>query len=98
VVHNNISVQNERPVSGARSTPDPVFDYMVRAGEKRRAALQTFFEAMFAARDIPHNEVWMSDDCNACVSWLPSGARRGAAGFGFLDGFLGVIGFSASID
>jgi len=59
---------------------DPVFDYMVRSGEKRRTALETFFKAMFTARDIPQNEVWMSSDGNACVSWLPSGARRGASG------------------
>ena len=59
---------------------DPVFDYMVRSGEKRRAALETFFTAMFATRDIPHNEVWMSNDGSACVSWLPSDVRRGATG------------------
>ena len=63
---------------------DPVFDYMVRPGEKRRAALETFFNGMFTARDIPQNEVWMSNDGNACVSWLPSGARRGASGFRIL--------------
>jgi ribosomal protein S18 acetylase RimI-like enzyme len=63
---------------------DPVFDYMVRPGEKRRAALATFFNGMFTARDIPQNEVWMSNDGNACVSWLPSGARRGASGIRIL--------------
>jgi ribosomal protein S18 acetylase RimI-like enzyme len=63
---------------------DPVFDYMVRPGEKRRAALETFFIGMFTARDIPQNEVWMSNDGNACVSWLPSGARRGASGIRIL--------------
>jgi ribosomal protein S18 acetylase RimI-like enzyme len=63
---------------------DPVFDYMVRSGEKRRAALETFFKAMFTARDIPQNEVWMSNDGNACVSWLPSGSRRGASGLRIL--------------
>jgi ribosomal protein S18 acetylase RimI-like enzyme len=63
---------------------DPVFDYMVRPGEKRRAALQTFFIGMFTARDIPQNEVWMSNDGNACVSWLPSDARRGASGIRIL--------------
>jgi hypothetical protein len=73
---------------------DPVFDYMVRSGEQRRAALETFFKAMFTARDIPQNEVWMSNDGNACVSCLPSGARRGPAGFEFLNGFLGLIEFS----
>jgi GNAT superfamily N-acetyltransferase len=59
---------------------DPVFDYMVRSGMKRRAALEAFFTAMFGTRDIPHNEVWMSNDGSACVSWLPSDARRGATG------------------
>jgi ribosomal protein S18 acetylase RimI-like enzyme len=63
---------------------DPVFDYMVRSGEKRRAALETFFKAMFTARDIPQNEVWMSNDGNASVSWLPSRARRGASGLRIL--------------
>jgi hypothetical protein len=72
---------------------DPVFDYMVRSGEKRRAALETFFKAMLTARDIPQNEVWMSNDGSACVSWLPSGARRGPAGFEFSNGFLGLIEF-----
>jgi ribosomal protein S18 acetylase RimI-like enzyme len=59
---------------------DPVFDYMVRAGAKHRAALEDFFSGMFAARDIPHDEVWMSADGSACVSWLPPGARRAATG------------------
>lgn len=59
---------------------DPVFDYMVRSGERRTAALNAFFSAMFSARDIPHNEVWMSDDGSACISWLPSDASRGATG------------------
>lgn len=63
---------------------DPVFDYMVRSGERRRAALETFFSGMFSARDIPHNEVWMSNDGNACISWLPFGARRAASGLRIL--------------
>lgn len=60
---------------------DPVFDYMVRSGARHMAALEAFFSGMLAGRDIPQNEVWMSADGNACISWLPPGARRAAVGF-----------------
>jgi ribosomal protein S18 acetylase RimI-like enzyme len=63
---------------------DPVFDYMVRSGARRRSALETFFRGMFTARDIPQNEVWTSADYSVCVSWLPSGARRGVSGLRLL--------------
>jgi hypothetical protein len=59
---------------------DPVFDYMVRPGEKRRAALQSFFNGMFTARDIPQNEVWMSNDGNSPVECYGMSRRRTRTG------------------
>ena len=59
---------------------DPVFDYMVRPGAGRHAALQLFFRELFSARDIPQNEVWMSPDGAACVSWLAPDARHSPGG------------------
>jgi ribosomal protein S18 acetylase RimI-like enzyme len=59
---------------------DPIFDYMVRPGAGRRAALGLFFRELFSARDIPQNEVWMSPDGAACVSWLAPDARHSPGG------------------
>jgi ribosomal protein S18 acetylase RimI-like enzyme len=55
---------------------DPLFDYMVRPGAGRRAALELFFHKMLSLRDIPQGNVWMSADGRACVSWLAPDARR----------------------
>jgi ribosomal protein S18 acetylase RimI-like enzyme len=55
---------------------DPLFDYMVRPGAGRRAALELFFHKMLSLRDIPQGNVWMSADGQACVSWLAPDARR----------------------
>jgi hypothetical protein len=32
---------------------DPLFDYMVRSGIRRMAALEMFFHEILSARDIP---------------------------------------------
>jgi ribosomal protein S18 acetylase RimI-like enzyme len=59
---------------------DPQFDYMVRPGARRTAALEMFFYEILSARDIPQGEVWISSDGNACVCWLKPGARRSPNG------------------
>ena len=59
---------------------DPLFDYMIRPGAKRTAALETFFYEILSARDIPQGEVWMSSDGHACVCWLKPDARRSPGG------------------
>src|SRR5262249_23323502 len=59
---------------------DPLFDYMIRPGTRRMAALELFFHGMLSARDIPQGEVWMSTDGNACVSWLAPDARHSLGG------------------
>jgi ribosomal protein S18 acetylase RimI-like enzyme len=59
---------------------DPLFDYMVRPGARRRPALETFFHEILRARDIPQGEVWMSSDGHACVCWLSPDARRSPGG------------------
>ena len=59
---------------------DPIFDYIVRPGAGRRAALELFFRELFSARDIPQNEVWMNSDGTACVSWLAPDARHSPGG------------------
>jgi ribosomal protein S18 acetylase RimI-like enzyme len=59
---------------------DPLFDYMVRPGARRAAALETFFHGILGARDIPQGEVWMSPDGHACVCWLKPDARRSPSG------------------
>jgi ribosomal protein S18 acetylase RimI-like enzyme len=59
---------------------DPLFDYMVRPGARRAAALETFFHGILGARDIPQGEVWMSPDEHACVCWLKPDARRSPSG------------------
>jgi ribosomal protein S18 acetylase RimI-like enzyme len=55
---------------------DPLFDYMIRPGARRAAALEMFFHEILRARDIPQGEVWMSSDGHACVCWLSPDARR----------------------
>jgi ribosomal protein S18 acetylase RimI-like enzyme len=59
---------------------DPLFDYMIRPGTGRTAALETFFREILSARDIPQGEVWMSPDGSACVCWLKPDARRSPGG------------------
>lgn len=59
---------------------DPLFDYMVRPGAGRTAALEIFFHEILRARDIPQGEVWMSSDGHACVCWLKPDARRSPGG------------------
>jgi ribosomal protein S18 acetylase RimI-like enzyme len=59
---------------------DPLFDYMVRPGARRAAALEMFFHEILRARDIPQGDVWMSSDGNACVCWLSPDARRSPGG------------------
>jgi ribosomal protein S18 acetylase RimI-like enzyme len=59
---------------------DPLFDYMIRPGAGRTAALEMFFHGILAARDIPQGEVWMSSDGHACVAWLRPDARRTPGG------------------
>jgi ribosomal protein S18 acetylase RimI-like enzyme len=59
---------------------DPLFDYMVRPGARRPAALEIFFHEILRARDIPQGEVWMSSDGHACVCWLKPDARRSPGG------------------
>ncbi len=59
---------------------DPLFDYMVRPGAGRTAALEMFFYEILSARDIPQGEVWMSSDGHACVCWLRPDARRSPGG------------------
>jgi ribosomal protein S18 acetylase RimI-like enzyme len=59
---------------------DPLFDYMVRPGAGRAAALQLFFHEILRARDIPQGEVWMSPDGHACICWLKPDARRSPGG------------------
>jgi hypothetical protein len=60
---------------------DPIFDFMVRTGPRRVAALQEFFRVLLCRRDIPQGEVWMSSDGHACTMWLPPGGRTGPGGF-----------------
>jgi hypothetical protein len=62
---------------------DPLFDYMVRPGAGRTAALEMFFHEILRARDIPQGEVWMSSDGHACVCWLKPDARRSPCGQSF---------------
>jgi ribosomal protein S18 acetylase RimI-like enzyme len=75
---------------------DPLFDYMVRTGAGRTAALETFFREILSARDIPQGEVWMSPDGNACVCWLKPDARRSPGGLvqklSWLPFFIRVFG------
>ena len=59
---------------------DPLFDYMVRPGAGRAAALEMFFYEILRARDIPQGGVWMSSDGHACVCWLKPDARRSPGG------------------
>jgi ribosomal protein S18 acetylase RimI-like enzyme len=59
---------------------DPLFDYMVRPGAGRTAALEIFFHEILRARDIPQGEVWMSSDGHARVCWLKPDARRSPGG------------------
>ena len=59
---------------------DPLFDYLVRPGAKKMAALELFFHEILSARDIPQGEVWMSSDGHACVSWLAPDARYSPRG------------------
>jgi ribosomal protein S18 acetylase RimI-like enzyme len=59
---------------------DPLFDYMIRPGARRKAALEMFFHEILSARDIPQGEVWMSSDGHACVCWLAPDARRRPGG------------------
>ncbi len=59
---------------------DPLFDYMIRPGAGRTAALEMFFYEILSARDIPQGEVWMSSDGHACVCWLRPDARRSPGG------------------
>ena len=59
---------------------DPLFDYMIRPGTRRMAALELFFHGILSARDIPQGEVWMSSDGHACVSWLAPDARHSLSG------------------
>jgi ribosomal protein S18 acetylase RimI-like enzyme len=77
---------------------DPLFDYMVRPGARRTAALETFFYEILSARDIPQGEVWMSPDGRACVCWLKPNARRSPGGLiqklGWLPFFIKVFGLS----
>jgi ribosomal protein S18 acetylase RimI-like enzyme len=77
---------------------DPLFDYMVRAGAGRTAALEMFFHEILSARDIPQGEVWMSPDGHACVCWLKPDARRSPGGLvqklGWLPFFVGVFGLA----
>jgi hypothetical protein len=75
---------------------DPLFDYMVRPGARRAAALEMFFHEILRARDIPQGEVWMSSDGHACVCWLSPDARRSPGGIvqklSWLPFFLRVYG------
>jgi ribosomal protein S18 acetylase RimI-like enzyme len=77
---------------------DPLFDYMVRAGTGRTAALETFFYEILSARDIPQGEVWMSSDGHACVCWLKPDARRSPGGLvkrlSWLPFFVRVFGLA----
>ena len=59
---------------------DPLFDYMVRPGAGRAAALEMFFHEILRTRDIPQGEVWMSSDGHACVCWLSPDGRRSPGG------------------
>jgi ribosomal protein S18 acetylase RimI-like enzyme len=77
---------------------DPLFDYMVRPGAGRTAALETFFREILSARDIPQGEVWMSPDGHACVCWLKPDARRSPGGLikklSWLPFFVRVFGLA----
>jgi ribosomal protein S18 acetylase RimI-like enzyme len=77
---------------------DPLFDYMVRPGARRAAALELFFHEILSARDIPQGEVWMSSDGNACVCWLKPDARRSPGGLvkklAWLPFFIRVFGLA----
>jgi ribosomal protein S18 acetylase RimI-like enzyme len=77
---------------------DPLFDYMVRPGAGRAAALETFFREILSARDIPQGEVWMSPDGHACVCWLKPDARRSPGGLikklSWLPFFIRVFGLA----
>jgi len=77
---------------------DPLFDYMVRPGARRAAALEMFFHEILRARDIPQGEVWMSSDGHACVCWLKPGARRSPGGLikklSWLPFFIRVFGLA----
>ena len=54
---------------------DPLFNYILR-DTRHEAALEMMFHRMLS-RAIPQNEVWMSADGHACVSWVPPGGQRG---------------------
>jgi len=79
-------------------TNDPLFDYMVRPGAGRAAALEMFFHEILRARDISQGDVWMSSDGHACVCWLKPDARRSPGGLiqklSWLPFFVRVYSFA----
>jgi ribosomal protein S18 acetylase RimI-like enzyme len=60
---------------------DPVFDWMVRTGEGRLAALAGFFRWVLKARTIAPGETWMRPDGLAAAAWIPPGVEDSPAFF-----------------
>ncbi|MGZ3322299.1 MAG: hypothetical protein ACXU9C_15160 [Xanthobacteraceae bacterium] len=59
---------------------DPVLDWTMRSGPKRRAALEEFFFRVFDKRAIPAGEVWMAED-GATAAALPPDVTKQPDGF-----------------
>jgi len=60
---------------------DPVFDWMVKSGEGRLAALKGFFQWVLKSRTIPPGETWMRPDGLAAAAWIPPGVADSASFF-----------------
>ena len=54
---------------------DPLFDWLVRAGNRRQFALQRFFGSIVERRTLPHGETWVSADGLAAAAWIPPYAQ-----------------------
>jgi ribosomal protein S18 acetylase RimI-like enzyme len=50
---------------------DPVFDWLMRAGDSRQIALQRFFYWVLESRTLPHGETWITGDGLAAAAWIP---------------------------
>jgi ribosomal protein S18 acetylase RimI-like enzyme len=60
---------------------DPVFDWMVKTGDGRLAALAAFFRWVLKSRTISAGETWMRPDGVAAAAWIPPGVADSPAFF-----------------
>jgi ribosomal protein S18 acetylase RimI-like enzyme len=81
----------------AAFTHDPVFDWLVRTGAKRQAALHRFFTWILERRTLPHGETWVTTDGLAAAAWIPPyapAASRFAEDLRLLPVMLRLTGLS----